>query len=167
LCCRCRADFEKLILNLNSAVTLARQLFVQYDLENWQFKFDHARTRFGCCNFSTKTISLSKILTELNSPQKIRDTILHEIAHALVGKNHAHDKVWKEKILAIGGRAERCFRKSEIEMPQSKFVAICPNCRAEFPTFRRHKRKVACRGCCQKFNRGKFASEFLLEFRAN
>jgi len=154
-------------LNLQSAETLARQLFARYDLKNWQFKFDRARTRFGCCNFNKKTISLSRVLTELNSPVQVKDVLLHEIAHALVGKNHAHDKVWKAEALAIGCQPKRCFQKNEIEMPRTKFVAVCPNCRAEFPTFRRHKKKVACRDCCQKFNRGKFASEFLLEFRAN
>lgn len=38
----------------------------------------------------------------------IRDTILHEIAHALVGPNHCHDLVWKAKCLEIGATPRRC-----------------------------------------------------------
>ena len=32
----------------------------------------------------------------------IRDTILHEIAHALVGPCHGHDAVWRQKAREIG-----------------------------------------------------------------
>ena len=32
----------------------------------------------------------------------VLDTILHEIAHALVGSHHKHDAVWKAKCKEIG-----------------------------------------------------------------
>ena len=33
---------------------------------------------------------------------KIKNTILHEISHAIVGKNHGHDDIWKNKAIEIG-----------------------------------------------------------------
>jgi len=153
-------------VNILAAETLVRRLFAKHNLKKWNFKFDRAHRRFGCCNFSTRTISLSKILVELNSPQKVNDTLLHEIAHAIVGPRHAHDKIWCTKISEIGGKPTARFHESEIEIPKSKFVAVCPNCQKKIPTFRR-KKNVACRSCCQKFNRGKFSSEFRLQFRKN
>ena len=67
----------------------------------YTFKFDHAKRRFGCCNYTRKTISLSKHLCEANLNQlhgKITDTILHELAHAFCvqlygmsdGRGHGH-----------------------------------------------------------------------------
>jgi predicted SprT family Zn-dependent metalloprotease len=153
-------------LNLAAAKTLANRLLIKHDLPKWNFKFDRARRRFGSCNFSNKTISLSEILTELNSSQKVLNTILHEIAHALVGPRHAHDSVWKQKVAEIGGEAKARFRESEVTIPKSKLVAICPNCKKEFPTFRRRK-NVACRDCCRKYNSGKFNPKFCLKFCEN
>ena len=153
-------------MNLLSAQNLASKLFAIYKLKNWSFQFDRAKRRFGCCNFSTKTISLSRALVELNPPQKVRDTLLHEIAHALVGPRQGHNSVWREKVLEIGGEPNAHFREEEIELPQAKLLAICPHCQKTFPTFRKRK-NVACRACCLKFNGGKFSKKFLLEFRAN
>ena len=34
------------------------------------------------------------------------DTILHEMAHALVGQVHGHDAVWQAQVLGCSGR--RC-----------------------------------------------------------
>jgi predicted SprT family Zn-dependent metalloprotease len=153
-------------VNLQSAEILANQLFAQYNLDEWRFKFDHARLRFGCCNFGTKTISLSRTLTELNSPDKIKDTLLHEIAHALVGKKHCHGKVWQKKAIEIGCRPKRCYSQNEIEIPRAKYTASCINCGREFQASRQ-RRGVACRACCHKFNRGKYSSEFLIAFKTN
>ncbi|MFH0834477.1 MAG: SprT-like domain-containing protein [Patescibacteria group bacterium] len=152
-------------MNLQSAEILALRLFAQHDLSHWNFKFDRAKRRFGCCNFSTRTISLSKILTELNAPEKVRDTLLHEIAHALVGPRHGHDSLWKKQVRALGGRPAARFRETEVTVPRSKFVAFCPHCQKTFPTFRTRK-NVACRACCREFNRGKFSRKFLLEFKS-
>ena len=154
-------------MNLSAAMTLAKQLLKKHSLQDWNFKFDYARRRFGCCNFTTTTISLSKILVELNPPQKVLDTLLHEIAHALVGPRHNHDLIWKEKITEIGGKPKAQFREAEVAIPKSKFVAVCPNCQREFPVFRRSTKKVACRDCCRKFNHGKFSRSFLLKFAEN
>ncbi|MFA6458516.1 MAG: SprT-like domain-containing protein [Patescibacteria group bacterium] len=153
-------------MNLSAAETLAHRLLVKHDLTSWSFRFDRARRRFGCCNFTNRTISLSRILTELNPPQKILDTLLHEIAHALVGPRHAHDAFWRAKVSELGGTPTARFRESEVALPQSRFRAVCPSCGKSFPAFRRRK-NVACRACCQKFNRGKFTPEFRLQFSEN
>ncbi|MCF7845632.1 MAG: SprT-like domain-containing protein [Candidatus Peribacteraceae bacterium] len=154
-------------MNLATTATLARQLLGHYGLSGWNFRFDRARRRFGCCNFATKTISLSKVLAELNSPAKVRDTLLHEIAHALVGPRHNHDSIWKDKIAEIGGKPKARFRETEVVIPKSKFAAVCPNCQREFPVFRRSTKKVACRDCCRRFNKGRFSREFILRFSEN
>jgi predicted SprT family Zn-dependent metalloprotease len=153
-------------LNLNSAEILANQLLAQYNLEEWKFKFDHARLRFGCCDFGKKTISLSRVLSELNSAEKVQDVLLHEIAHALVGKKHAHGKVWQEKAIEIGCNPKRCYLPSEIKTPISKYTVNCMKCGKNFQASRRRK-NAACRSCCKQFNNGRYSNKFLVVFEEN
>jgi len=153
-------------MNLQSAQILALQLFEKHSLLGWKFKFDRAHMRFGCCNFGTKTISISKVLTELNSPAKVRDTILHEIAHALVGKRNAHNLRWKTKAREIGCRAERCYSREEVQIPRGKYTASCLNCGKNFQVLRK-RGGVSCRDCCKKFNHGKYSPRFLINFLEN
>ena len=61
--------------------------------------YDSAKRRAGVCRFATQTLGLSAPLTTLHSEVEVRDTILHEIAHALVGPRHGHDRPG-----AYGGR---------------------------------------------------------------
>ena len=41
------------------------------------------KVSLGTCSYVKKTIYLAKWYTELNDESEVRDTILHEIAHAL------------------------------------------------------------------------------------
>lgn len=150
-------------MNLQSAETLALQLFSQHGLQGWQFKFDRARLRFGCCNFTQKIISLSRVLTELNSPAKVKDTLLHEIAHALVGNRSGHGPKWRAKAKAIGCRAQRCYQAEDIILPRSTYIGRCANCGKEFPA-QRKRRGVACRQCCKALNKGKYSAKYAIEF---
>ena len=70
-------------MNLFEASILARSLMSEHGLADWGFAFDHARRRFGACNYTRRRITLSRPLTLLNGIDEVRDTILHEIAHAL------------------------------------------------------------------------------------
>lgn len=67
----------------NQALKLMRKH--KLDRDGWQFQWDHAKLRLGSCNYTYKTITLSKWYMLGLSKAEIKDTILHEIAHALVG----------------------------------------------------------------------------------
>jgi len=72
-------------------------------------------------------ISLSRYLISLNGEEEVRETILHEIAHALVGYSHGHDRVWKLKAMEIGCTPHRLDFKAK--MPEGKIAAVCPRCK--------------------------------------
>ncbi|MGB5951125.1 MAG: SprT-like domain-containing protein, partial [Ornithinimicrobium sp.] len=72
-------------MDLNKAAAMGARLLAEHDLDPWHLVFDNARTRFGICRPRRREIGLSRRLTVLSSEQEVRNTVLHEIAHALVG----------------------------------------------------------------------------------
>lgn len=78
---------------------MARDLMTKYRLWGaWQLDFERRSTRrYGACSHHKRTISLSERETLERPPAEVADTLLHEIAHALVGPWHGHDTAWREK----------------------------------------------------------------------
>lgn len=90
-------------LTPQEARTLARELMAHHGLDGWTVVLDNAWMRAGQCNQNKRQISLSRNLVAHRSEYETRMTILHEIAHALVGNIHRHNNVWRAKCIAIGG----------------------------------------------------------------
>ena len=70
--------------------TYARLKMDELGLADWQFGWDRAKRRLGVCRLLEKsiTISIHFVRANLETPHEIRDTILHEIAHALAWTRH-------------------------------------------------------------------------------
>lgn len=151
-------------MNLDDAKQLAMQFLEQNRLQNWSFRFDRAKKRFGLCNYTTKTISLSASLVELNTKSNVQKVILHEIAHALAGPKAGHGPQWKKIVQHIGGVPERCYGTS-IQTPLLQYTATCPHCTMKVQ--RKTIRKLACKSCCTKFSEGKWDTRFELIFSVN
>lgn len=82
-------------------------LIVKDENESWKFSWSKRKTCWGLCNYKTKTIQLSSFLfTPQVSYRDVKETIIHEIAHALT-PYHGHDWIWKKKCRELGGNPER------------------------------------------------------------
>ena len=149
----------------------ANRLMKQHGLINkgWSFELDNSRRRMGVCRYGKKVIGMSRHLAPLAKDEKVKDTILHEIAHALVGSGHGHNHVWRAKALEIGCKANRCYSSEtaftaenrEAVLAQAKYTDTCPNCGEKHARHRRRKRKSACAKCCNKYNGGRFSEEYV------
>lgn len=114
-------------MELTAAKTLALTLMGEHDLisKGWTFKFDGAERRMGLCSYGPKSISISRHYANAATEAEVRNTILHEIAHALVGpyevdrnnriisqngrmKKSGHGYQWKSKARSIGCTGDRC-----------------------------------------------------------
>ena len=113
-------------MELISVQLLADRLLNEYKLfeKGWSFRFDRAKRRAGCCRHSKKEITLAKAYAEQEELKEIKNTILHEIAHALVGPKHGHNEIWKQKALEIGCDAERCHNAV---FSKPKYKLTCSN----------------------------------------
>lgn len=124
---------------------LIREHETMNDLKKgWKFAFDLAPVRGGICRYKEKLIALSVTYCQSASKEEIVDTILHEIAHAIVGPNHGHDEAWKTVARRIGCTAKRCHR---VDHTPPRWRGECP-CGKEWKRQRLSQR--ARRGSCPK-----------------
>jgi predicted SprT family Zn-dependent metalloprotease len=139
------------------------------------FEFHNKKRAFGTCYYNKKVISLSLPLCRENLDKihtNIRNTILHEIAHAfsfqLYGSDgRGHDYKWKHIAKQIGCDGERCFNGEEVNRPQSKYSLVCDNCGYTSPKYKIIKKQYACSKCCNQYNGGRYSEKYKLRFVQN
>ena len=92
-------------MDLNAVKTLTEHKMWEHGLtaQGWTFAWGRGKQTFGTCRYRDKQIRISKHLASINDRERVLLTVLHEIAHALVGPGHAHNYVWKRKCIEIGG----------------------------------------------------------------
>jgi predicted SprT family Zn-dependent metalloprotease len=137
-------------MTLEQAQRLAEDLLRLHKLwPGWSFAFDHSKIRFGKCNYGKRQISLSRHLVQLNDETQVRETILHEIAHALAPRGAGHGPIWKSLARSIGCTGQRCYG-DDVRRPRPKYKATCPACKR---VIYRHRRTViACGRCAPVFD---------------
>ena len=136
-------------MNLYEAAHLARSLMKEHGLDGWAFAFDHARRRFGACNYTRKRITLSRPLVLLNGMDEIRDTVLHEIAHALC-PDDGHGPRWRAKCREIGAKPKRCYSDETVASPPRRPAPYewgCGACGWWVERRRRTRRAYVCAKC--------------------
>lgn len=130
-------------METHAAGLMARRMMNEHGLGHWLFKFDRrAVGRLGCCRHGEQTISLSEKIVRLTDESVIRNTVLHEIAHALVGPGHGHDHVWRRQALAIGCNGNRGHT-----VDTSSLAPWLATCQCAGKKFRRHRLAANIRNC--------------------
>lgn len=119
---------------------LAITLMFQHGLiqTGWKFEFRNQLTPVAHCDYYKKTIRYC--VHRLNrEDEHIRNTILHEIAHALVGPYvKSHGKEWKAKARSIGCTGDRCTGDAHnIDISRANYRMYCPVCNKEWLMNRR------------------------------
>lgn len=140
---------------LSDCVAVAEALIQEHGLDGWSFQFDSAQKRAGACAFNTKVISLSRFYCIKASDAQVRDTVLHEIAHALAGPKHNHDATWKRIARSIGCTADRCHT---VDFAPAKYIASCSRCGWHQKKNRRLRGGV-CKTCGQPVTYGRFTQQ--------
>jgi len=124
-------------MELTAAFRIIWKAMVDHKLfdKGWSFQWDNAKSRCGQCRFEGRIITISRHYAAVNDEANIRDTILHEIAHALVGPGHHHDWVWQSMARQIGARPERCATTDA--QVRGNYIGQCVGCNKEIHRYRR------------------------------
>ena len=146
---------NSLTMKLTEASRLAQKLFYEHGIEDWRFKYSRSVRRFGVCVPRIKLIAISKPLVELNEEARVKNTLLHEIAHALT-PGHGHDRVWRSMAIAMGCDGRRCYDHTAVIRPEAPFIGTCG---CPKPIKRHRRNNIMCMVCKQpfKFTRNKKA----------
>lgn len=93
-------------------------------LKYWGFEWTNKKTVFGVCNYARQKILLSTALVLINDEKTVRNTILHEIAHALTPED-GHGRVWRKKFVEMGGDGEIYYNPEKVKVPSPKYEVRC------------------------------------------
>jgi predicted SprT family Zn-dependent metalloprotease len=137
-------------VDLRDAYAMAEYLLEVHGLDDWQVSYDNAKRRAGICKFAEQTLGLSAPLTAVHTEDDVRDTILHEIAHALVGPAHGHDATWLAMARRIGSSGERCV-SPDSPTPPAAWLGACPGGHT-LERHRRPERVLTCGLCSSTFD---------------
>lgn len=138
------------------------------DWSEWSFKVSGRLTDVaGTANYFDKVLEFSKKYIEFYDEEEVRDTIIHEIAHAMT-KGHNHDEVWRNLCLRLGGSGEEFYDDVDDEFLKSryKYVLYCSHCKRYGRAYqRKRKEEWACKRCCVKYNQGKYSDDFAFIYK--
>lgn len=98
-------------MNRQEATQITRDLMNDNGLNDWKLRLiTDVKTPFlGRCAESQQCIYLNAHHIDQHHSELVKDTVLHEIAHALVGVKHGHDEIWRAKAKELGSHAlEAC-----------------------------------------------------------
>lgn len=129
--------------------TLAVELLNQYGLTGWRVEFDRAKTRAGQCRYRDRVISLSAPLMRLQGEAEVRETVLHEVAHALAGSSAGHGPAWQTIAMRIGASGNRMLSAKAV--PRKDWVGTCP-AGHEAHRHRRPSQPLSCGQCSRTFS---------------
>ncbi len=120
-------------MNLQDAQSMARTLMDAHRCSGVRFRWNNRTASAGRCLWGrdgSVWIELSRPITRVNDADVVRDTILHEIAHAHVGCQAGHGPAWVNACLAIGGSARPCktFGEHGVKPPDTGWVGTCAQC---------------------------------------
>ena len=94
----------------NEATSYCRARLNEFDLSDWHIKLvtsTHNNVFLGKCSYKEKTIYLNSHHIDTHPEIEVKDTINHEIAHALV-PNDSHGIKWRAKAIELGCNGNPC-----------------------------------------------------------
>lgn len=139
----------------------AVEAMLRHGLHDWAFGFGRGKRTLGTTRVRagavTGTIRISRHLVTDGTAEMLRDTLLHEIAHAVAYVRHGraamnHGPLWRAVAREIGARPEATCRAGPL-VP-APHVLVCGRCGAEVGLYRRPKHPAAAyrhKGCGGRF----------------
>lgn len=126
---------------MTSALALARNLMTQHGFGHLKLTVSNTKRTLGRCfykyDFSQRKhvadrIDLSRVWMSRVDEDQVRDTVLHELAHAVAGHAAGHGPEWKAAARRLGANPKRTSDLPsdfvlEVKQEVSNYKAVCTN----------------------------------------
>lgn len=117
---------------------------------SWTFAFDNAKRRAGACDYTRQRITVSRYLAARYDDETNRQTLLHEVAHALAGPRAGHGAAWKRTARMLGYTGGTTH-DGETATELAPWVGVCPSGHIAY-RHRRATRPTSCARCSASFD---------------
>jgi len=94
---------------LETVEKLALELMKEHNVSHYNFKFGYGWTYAGMCTEISIIVQYNFVLK--HNIEEIKNTVLHEIAHAIVGPGVGHHIEWQNKAKELGVKFHKNYRK--------------------------------------------------------
>lgn len=149
-------------MNKDIFIKSAQEFVLKCGLTNWTVKLNNAKRSLWLCDETKKELRFSKFFIENNSDIEIKETLIHEVAHALAWNDKKHWPKWIQMAKLLGLKNPEQFNRTAVQA-EWKYLMICPWCDAKHYFYKKPKKNwKACYECCVKYNRWKFDKRFEL-----
>jgi len=140
-------------MNIFAAEHLAKELMEKWGVDNWQFVWSRGKRTHGQVvvrnGADVGHLKLSEYLVMHNDEERVRDTILHEIAHIKAGIENKHNHVWRHWCRVVGARPDRCPKSGYKQTAPPNFYLVCGICDRQIAKrYRRMRQDVLARTYC-------------------
>ena len=129
---------------------MAEELIGTHLDASWTFAFDNAKKRAGACDFTRQRITVSRYLAARYDDETNRQTLLHEVAHALAGARAGHGATWK-RIAAGLGYTGGVTHRNKTATELAPWIGTCPAGHVAY-RYRRPERGISCARCAPHYD---------------
>ena len=136
--------------DLDDVRRVAEMLLSTHLDASWSFACDNAKRRAGACDYTRKRITVSRYLAARYDDETNRQTLLHEVAHALAGARAAHGAHWKRTARTLGYTGGTTHH-GETATELAPWVGVCPAGHVAY-RHRRATRATSCARCSPAFD---------------
>ncbi len=136
-------------MDLEKLRETAREQFQKHGIPDWSFGFATSKRRLGVCKHRQKRIEIAAYYAQNNTEEKVLDTLLHEIAHALAGPVAKHGPAWKAIAERIGATPEACDRATDTVVEPGDWRATCSACQHTYHRYKTPKALTGYRCRCE------------------
>ena len=135
-------------MDLQELEFIAEMELRKHGLTLWSFGLAKTKRRQGVCKFRDRRIEIAEYYARHNSREKVLDTLLHEIAHALAGPKAGHGPVWKAIAHQLGATPQACDTCIDTVVMPGDWQATCEACKKTFHKYKRPQEQNGYRCRC-------------------
>lgn len=104
-------------MNTRDAQAMAEEMIKKHGLKDWRFRYLMEEKKLGICTPAGKIITLSLQWTKNGEEKIVKNTVLHEISHALEFERFrtmGHGPRWKQICLEIGAKPQQFHTETKL-----------------------------------------------------